>query len=165
MTFEDAVAHLMAQTNCSRAFAESQVREQLPHLVRQFPPTQSPRDAILEKAESVEVRKLLIAYGFRIYNLSQARASKQTPGLPDIWFSHTSMPLAGWFEVKRSNGGVLSKAQIEFAEDCARCGILCLHGDRYAAQQLLVDLHLAIRIDDRIEPARLYQPTAATSGG
>jgi hypothetical protein len=97
----------------------------------------------LEKQEQVEVRKLLIAYGFKVYNLSQARASKQSPGLPDLWCVHTREPVAFWFETKRQVGGKLSPPQLEFQAECLRCEVRHFVGDRHSAAALLLSLGLA----------------------
>jgi hypothetical protein len=149
--FDDLVAQLVG-FGYSRPEAEKAVREQHPHLA---PKIDVDRDNVLEKQEQHEIVKLLRGFNFHVYTLSQARASKQTPGLPDIWFARESV--AGWFEVKRSEGGRLSSAQEEFRDECQRAGVLHVVGDRSHAQQLLVDLGLAIRIENRIEPAHLYQ--------
>ena len=166
MTFEAAVASLMAQTGLPRVAAELQVRRELPHLAPPSHPIAGEKDdRALEKAEQVEIRKLFIAYGFTVRNLSQYRPSKIALGFPDLFVTHDREAIAFFWETKRQVGGERSPAQVVFAEDCARTGILCGHGDRFAAAQWLVDLGLAIRIDDRIEPARLYTPLGATNNG
>lgn len=127
-----------------RAKAEREIRAQRPDLAPVIT-SNAAEDAsrILEKAEQVEVRKLLIAHGFNIYNLSQARASKQTPGLPDLWCVHKRDRVAFWWEVKRQVGGKLSTAQEEFAAECVRAGVGHYVGDRHACVRLLLGLGLA----------------------
>lgn len=112
--------------------------------------------AVLEKQEQAEIRKLLIAYGFRVYNLSQSRASKIGIGIPDLWFAHTKLPIAGWCEVKRQRGGVVSPAQREFADECARTNVVHILGDRYAVVDKLLELEVAVRGSGQygIEPVR-----------
>lgn len=110
---------------------------------------------VLEKAEQLEVSKRLRAFGFTVRSLSQARASKQAPGLGDLWISHRGVRWAGWWETKRQVGGRLSPAQLDFQEDCAACGVHYRVGDRFAADALLVELGLAQRAPDgTLEAAR-----------
>jgi hypothetical protein len=112
------------------------------------------RDAgVLEKTEQLEVVKRLRVCGFIVYNLSQARASKQTPGLADLYCVHRELALALWWESKRQVGGKYSDAQREFKAHNDRCGVLCLGGDRYDVERFLVERKLA-RIDAHgvIEP-------------
>ncbi len=71
------------------------------------------------------------AIGFEVYNLSQPRASKQTPGLPDLWLSHAGAEFAGWFECKRAVGGKRSTAQIAFGEQCVAAKIPYGFGSRF----------------------------------
>ena len=87
---------------------------------------------VAEKDEQRAIRKMAIALGFRVYWLSQARATKQTPGMPDLWLAHQERGLAGWWETKRQIGGERSSAQADFADECAASGILYGFGDRYA---------------------------------
>lgn len=118
---------------------------------------------VLEKQEQSEIRKLLIAYGFRVYNLSQSRASKVGIGIPDLWFAHQRLPIAGWCEVKRQRGGVVSRAQQEFRDECVRAGVVHILGDRYAVVDKLLELEVAVRGSGQygIEPIRYL--TMATS--
>lgn len=144
--FDTLVTDLMARTGCARARAETIIRQQVPHAA----PAVADHDAeaaarILEKQEQVEVRKLLIAYGFKVYNLSQARATKQTPGLPDLWCVHKREPIAFWFETKRQVGGQLSPAQVDFQAECLRCDVKHFVGHRHNVVELLLSLGLAER--------------------
>lgn len=165
--FDDLVSQLMAQ-GAPRDRAEIAARMHL-RSTRGMAMEPDDVDAVgderrLERDEQIEIRKLFIAYGFRIYNLSQARATKQTPGLFDLWCVHEREPIAFWFDAKRPVGWKLSPAQIEFVELNIKAGVSAYYGDRRAAAQLLVDLGLAVRIDDRLEPARLYTPRGASGG-
>lgn len=96
------------------------------------------RDArIREKEEQAAIIKLFRAHGFTVRSTSQSRASRVALGLPDLWVTHNTKPLAFWFEVKRQSGGVLSEFQKDFAADCERCGVKCMAGDRYHAEAFL----------------------------
>ena len=102
-----------------------------PEVVAQQEAEQLKRADVLEKAEQNAVRKMAIAVGFRVYWLSQARASKQTPGLPDLWFANAQRAIAGWWETKRQKGGKRSTAQEEFALQCLAARIPYGFGDRF----------------------------------
>ena len=107
-----------------------------------------------EKAEQREVTKIFRAFGIEVYSLSQARAAKVTPGLPDLWCVHRTRPLAWWWETKRQVGGHLSPAQLEFKASCDRCGVGHGVGDRHAAATYLVTLGVAVLWNGVLEPAR-----------
>lgn len=155
LAFEAAVNQLV-DLGYSRPEAEQAVRKQHPQLAPTFPLNGERDERALERAEQIEVRKLFCAFGFTVRNLSQYRPSHVAPGFPDLFVTHNRERIAFFFETKRQVGGKRSPAQVEFAADCNRCGVPCYHGDRYSAAQLLVDLGLAIRVDDRIEPAERY---------
>lgn len=68
---------------------------------------------------------LLKLMGFAVYNLSQARASKQTPGLADSFVCGRGV--CAWFEWKKT-GGTQSDAQKAFEADVTSNGgiyVLC----------------------------------------
>lgn len=92
---------------------------------------------IREKAEQEAVTKLFRRHGFTVRSTSQARPSKIAIGFPDLFVTHRSRPLAFFWETKRQVGGVVSEAQQEFADDCARCGVRWYTGDRYHAAAFL----------------------------
>jgi hypothetical protein len=119
-------------------------------------PEQAERDGnVLEKTEQSEVMKLFRAHGFMVYSLSQSRASKQTPGLPDLWVVHRELPLAFWFETKRQVGGTRSSAQLDFAAECERAHVGYAFGDRHAAIEQLLTLGIIERTEHGIlEPVR-----------
>lgn len=83
-----------------------------------------------EKAEQHRIRKLFESCGFTTYNLSQARASKQTPGLPDLWLVNPETGDALWWECKaaKPNGKPkpLRPEQSRFRDECHAC--LVHHG-------------------------------------
>jgi hypothetical protein len=98
------------------------------------------RDArILEDAEQREIRKMLGAIGFRVWNTSQPRAAKVSPGLPDQWITHEARGFAGWFETKRQVGGERSTAQREFGDACHRAGVPYGYGDRFDLARWLIE--------------------------
>ena len=86
---------------------------------------------MLEKAEQHAIWKMARALGWKVYTLSQPRATKQTPGLPDLWLTATACGFAGWWETKRQVGGARTTAQEEFGEECRRARIPYGYGDRY----------------------------------
>jgi hypothetical protein len=70
---------------------------------------------------------LLKLAGFQVYRMSQARASNQDAGIPDLWAFHRTRPLEVTVEVKRPavqgehEAGRTSPSQRDFAEHRARC--------------------------------------------
>lgn len=147
----DAMVDGLVRLGVPRERAQVEARRQLGVV---FPTEQEEqRTAALEKEEQAAIRKLFIAFGFRVYNLSQARASKQTPGLGDMWIVHRTLPLAFWWETKRQTGGRHSAPQVEFQAECQRCGVGYGTGDRFAAQDHLVALGVAVRCGKHLEPA------------
>jgi hypothetical protein len=108
--------------------------------------------AVLEKTEQWEIVKRAKAFRFEVWWLSQARAAKQTPGLPDLWLAHRDLPIATWWETKRQQSGRHSAAQLAFAEHCARCGIPHGTGDRFAFEAYLIGLGLVERWGTVLEP-------------
>lgn len=155
MKFEDAVADLMARTQCSRERAERLIAEQAPHLERTFPVVPKDENA-LESAEQREIVKLAGAYGFRVWNLSQYRPSKVARGFADLFLTHKRLPIALFWETKRQSGGKRSTPQVEFGDDCTRCQMGYGFGDRYAFVEKLIDLEIAVRGSGAygIEPVR-----------
>ena len=116
----------------------------------------------LEKSEQSEVMKLYRAYGCNVYNLSQPRATKQTPGIPDLWVVRRAGEFLGtawWHETKRPVSGKPSSAQVEFREECEASGIVYRMGGLAVARQRLVDIGAARWVDGHdggdIEPARI----------
>ena len=139
--YQEIVDGLM-RIGVPREAAEARAREIAPPPE----PAEPERDArILEKAEQVEVVKNFRRAGFKVYWLSQSRASKQTPGLPDLYFVHKAKGIALWWETKRQVGGELSPAQADFRAECIACQIWHGSGDRYHAEAWLVENRLARR--------------------
>lgn len=99
-------------------------------------------DAVpLEKSVQHEVRRLYEQAGCKVYNLSQARASKQTAGLADLWVAHRGAGAAWWHETKRP-GGARTTAQDEFKDDCAHTATGYVCGGVEAARRMLASLGL-----------------------
>lgn len=57
-----------------------------------------------EKAVQRAVADALARMGFRVSDLSQPRASMQTPGLPDLYAHHPRWRICLWVEVKAPRG-------------------------------------------------------------
>lgn len=68
-----------------------------------------------EKAVQRAVTDALHRMGFRVSDLSQPRASMQTPGLPDLYAQHPHWGICLWVEVKAARGR-LSPAQAAWHE-------------------------------------------------
>lgn len=98
---------------------------------------QQRRADLLEKAEQRAIGNMARAIGCKVYNLSQARASKQSPGLPDLWITKRAIGLAFWWETKRQVGGQRSTAQMEFGEECTAGLVNYGFGDRYHFAEFL----------------------------
>lgn len=153
--YDALVEQIMTATKCDRAKAE-----QVARLNGAAPPAPDPGAAAesqrkadaLEKDEQREVWKRFTVCGFRGYWLSQARETKQTPGLADLWFAHRALPIALWWETKRQVGGRHSEAQKDFAEECIRCGIPYGTGDRFDAERWLIERGLARHLAGAFEP-------------
>lgn len=147
--FDRLVAQLTA-LGFSRERAEASVRAKWG--ISAPDPDAERDERVLEKAEQAEIVKLFRAFGCKVRTLSQPRATKQTPGFPDLYVVHRGICRAWWWESKRQVGGRFSKAQLEFAQDCVVCCVHYGHGDRYAAQQYLIALGLAEQIGGVLEP-------------
>jgi len=145
MRLEDLPPHAQAE---ARRILEQQAREraEVRRLATGEPPPENV--AALEKETQSAVVKLFRAFGCRVYSLSQARATKQTPGIPDLWVVHTAARLAWWWETKRPKGGRLSPAQVDFAAECDAAGVRHGVGSRADAEAWLIGLGLAVR-DER----------------
>lgn len=156
LTFEDIVSQLVS-IGYDRALAELEVRRQHPHLT---PLVSAPAkdESVLEKQEQWACMKVYRAFGCAVYSTSQSRAAKVSPGLPDLLVFAPRVHAFWYHEVKRQVGGVQSSAQKDFQEYCADCGIPYVLGDRTMAEGQLIAIGVAIRVDDRIEPAAAYHP-------
>ncbi len=148
----DAIVSHLVSLGFSKEVAEAEAREQLGLAPRSLL-TADRDELVLEKEEQAEISKLFRAYGFDVKNLSQARPTKQAPGVPDLIATHRELPIWFWWESKRQVGGEYSPAQIAFRDDCRRCGVGWGGGDRYDAAEYLVARGLAHSVGGReIEP-------------
>jgi hypothetical protein len=130
LTAEETVRGLVAQ-GVPLEVAQEQARRMYPEMFSRQA-ERDERDArVLEKAEQAVIVKMARASGGRVYSLSQSRATKQTPGLPDLWIMYPKW-VGFWWETKRQVGGDRSPAQIEFGEECAGAGVEYGYGDRHA---------------------------------
>lgn len=65
------------------------------------------RASAVEPLESVIQGDIMLALeqiGCHVSSTSQTRASRQTVGMPDLWFSHAAWGVSGWLECKTANG-------------------------------------------------------------
>jgi hypothetical protein len=84
-------------------------------------------DVQIEKDVAARGVKQMRALGFIAVNYSQARASKQTPGVQDHEFFHPQRSVFLKWEVKTPTGRP-SPDQVQYGEWCAACGIAYLCG-------------------------------------
>lgn len=145
----------MTRTGVGREAAERFARSRYPDAAAQQAKFDAERENVLEKEEQREIRKLFIAFGFEVYWLSQARNSKITRGVPDLWCMHRERPIGFWWETKRAEGGRFSEAQLRFREHAERCGVGYGCGDRRDARHHLMRLGLAEMVGDTLEPKRV----------
>lgn len=96
-----------------------------------------------EKATQHDVVKLFLAAGCVVYNLSQARASKQTAGLSDLWVVCPRRRCAWWWETKRP-GAKLRSEQKTFREHCLANGVRHGFGGVPEAIEWLTRLQLVV---------------------
>lgn len=75
----------------------------------------------IEEPIRLDVKRAYEKFGCIVYNFSQARASKQTPGIPDLRVVHRKKGVSWWHEVK-SPTGTQTPEQIEFEIECELCG-------------------------------------------
>lgn len=149
----DAMIDSLVRQGVPRDKAERTARAQL-NIPADPAPEDMRRENVLERTEQLEIVKLFRAFGFEVYWLSQARAAKQTPGLPDLWCMHRERTIAFWWETKRDKGGRFSEAQLRFREIAERCGVGYGSGDRRAARSHIIGLGLARIVGDSLEPIR-----------
>ncbi|SRR5581483_7123475 len=112
-------------------------------------------------AEYEAAVRVLRATGWTVYRLSQARASRQTPGLPDLWAFHPVLRLELTVEVK-SGAGRPTPEQEEFAQFRALCQRDHVIGGRDAVLDYLARHGLARRVSGPagwvLMPPRIVAP-------
>lgn len=99
-------------------------------------------DARLEKEIQRDVYKIYRAFGCELYWMSQARATRQTAGVPDLIVFHPRTRSMFYHECKTPRGK-LSPAQVVFQEQCTRAGITVVVGGVDAAEEQLVAIRAA----------------------
>lgn len=100
-------------------------------------------DTRLEKEIQRDVVKLYRAHRCVVYNLSQARASKQTPGIGDLYVLWPEMHFEGpaeWWHETKTGTGKQSPDQREFQELCSTCDVGYVLGGVAAAEAKLRQL-------------------------
>lgn len=76
----------------------------------------------LEKAIAAEVVQALRTIGCHVSSTQQARASRQTIGMPDLYATHAAWGVAAWIEVKRP-GEQPRPSQVEWHERTRAAGV------------------------------------------
>jgi hypothetical protein len=80
----------------------------------------------LEKSIQAEIKRDLRNLGCHVTDFSQPRATKQTPGIPDLLIMHEKWRIALWVEVKRP-GQKLTAHQRDWHGVASRCNVhLCV---------------------------------------
>jgi hypothetical protein len=143
----DVIVQGLMRFGTTKARAEVLARQKL-----NLPLTDERDPKVLEKEEQTEIARMARAFGFKVDSTSQYRPAKVSGGFPDLWLVHTRLPIALWWEVKRQVGGRFSAEQLDFAANCARCGVGYGSGDRHAFAEKLIALGIAYRDGDRLEP-------------
>lgn len=89
-----------------------------------------------EKEIQREIYQIYRAHGCELYWLSQARATRQTAGVPDLIVFH-SRTRSAWYHEVKTPAGDQSLGQVVFAELCTAVGWkYVLGGIASAAEQL-----------------------------
>ncbi len=84
-----------------------------------------PREAARSREEKdvdAAVMELLRGLGWRVSRFQQARQSKITAGVPDLYAMHPRLQLAVWVELKAPDGR-RSPAQVAWHQAAAECGV------------------------------------------
>lgn len=100
-------------------------------------------DSRLERQIQADVVRLYRAHGCIVYSLSQTRASKQTPGIGDIYVLNPVKKRAWWHETKTPSGRQ-SPDQREFALLCHSCTVGYVLGGVEAARMHLKAIGYAV---------------------
>jgi hypothetical protein len=115
MTATEMIAALQSQHGISEAYARKIVAANTSAPVTA--PTPSTPRPISEAEEQRRIRRTAIDLGAKVYWLSQARKTGQTPGLPDLWLAFPAFGM--WWETKATDGR-LSPWQEQFRGECQR---------------------------------------------
>lgn len=85
----------------------------------------------LESEEQRDVTKLVRRLGGNVVSFSQPRRTMQTPGIPDLKIYFPARGLTWWQEMKRMEGGKMTKQrkeQVEFQVMAEKCGEVYVKG-------------------------------------
>jgi hypothetical protein len=85
------------------------------------------KDERLEKEIQSECVRIYRAHGCIVYETSQKRRAKVSPGIPDLMVFHAAKE-AFWFHEVKTPRGSLSPAQEDFRDRCAETGTLLVWG-------------------------------------
>lgn len=96
-----------------------------------------------EKQVQAAVERLYRLFGCVVNNLSQPRATMQTPGIPDLYVQCPKRGLSFWHETKTSSGR-LSAAQVAFRDREAACRRVVVVGGVAEAKQQLARCGLTV---------------------
>jgi hypothetical protein len=112
-------------------------------------------DTRLEKEIQRDVVKRYKVCACKVYWLSQPRATKQSLGIPDLYIRppRRIKYRSFWHEAKTPTGEQ-SEEQLEFQIDCDAEGTDYVLGGVVAAEDQLIKLGLAERINGVFEPIR-----------
>jgi hypothetical protein len=108
-------------------------------------------DERLEKEIQRDVWRLYRKHGCQVWWMSQPRATKQTPGPGDLIVFHARTGNAWWHETKTSTGEQ-EPAQKVFEEYCLTCDWQYVLGGIAAAENQLIKIGVAERIDGSLDP-------------
>ena len=107
-------------------------------------------DHLLAVARQVRVRSekdeerlgddFMARLGYDVIRLSQARASRQTLGVPDRRYYHTGRGLSLWWEAKRA-GGKQRPEQAWFQRTAEACGEVYVSGPFEDLRRVVHRLH------------------------
>lgn len=131
----DATIRLLESRRVPHEKAVARARELYPEEAARRDAEIQRNARILETREQLRIKQMWMVVKGDVYALSQARASKQTPGLADLFLTRDALgdvpALAFWWETKRQVGGERSDAQLEFAQRNLAAGVGYGFGDRY----------------------------------
>lgn len=116
---------------------------------RGLPLTETPAEAAeriaeddhrLEKEIQLDVVRMYRAHGCTVFSLSQPRATKQTPGIGDLyvfWPELIGLGPAAWWHETKTPTGKQPPDQREFQRLCEECGVGYVIGGLSAAEAKL----------------------------
>jgi hypothetical protein len=119
-------------------------------------------DARDEKRVVAAADKQLRALGFVVVNLSQSRASKITPGVPDRLYMHPARGVALWWEAKTATGRQRPD-QRQFQEWCDACDWPYVLGTDAALFGWLQEQGIAAEEDGLLVPLPYRSPESRSA--